>query len=193
MAPCPMGISRTPNSTWVRVAKLLPLRDGNGDSWTTTGHRAATTAAGASWLGESGCMGSEVTGNLAVLDHTPLHWVPCRCKLGRREVCVSHELSQPPPSFPSKKAGTGWRWGWWWWCWCWAAQVAVLAALAGWWEGFICVRGLPLHVVIPSHFHSFPSRRRSISGSPPPKPGWHFSRRGIASCKVASLFQGFSL
>lgn len=40
-----------------------------------------------------------------------------------------------------------------------------LARLA-WWEGFMFVRTLPLHVVIPSHFHSFPSRRRSISRQP---------------------------
>lgn len=38
---------------------------------------------------------------------------------------------------------------------------------AGWLGGKgSFVRTLPLHVVIPSHFHSFPSRRRSISRQP---------------------------
>lgn len=102
------------------------------------------------------------------------------------------QSSQPPPYFPSKKAGTESSCSWCsggdgggcgethrWLCW--------LAGLVG------RVRTLPLHVVIASHFHSFPSRRRSISGSPLPGPGWHFSLRGVTSCKVASLFQGFPI
>lgn len=101
MAPFPMGIFRTPNSTWAGVAKLLPLRDG----WDASGlpaSRPQEQAARANRVSHDGST------------PTPL---PLREKKSRdRDALLV-------------LAGAGW---------CWAAQVvAVLAVLAGWWDGFI--------------------------------------------------------
>lgn len=107
-APFPMGISRTPNPTWPALAKVLPLRDGNGDSWAT---RRTRTAAGrpASWLAEGrGRWLHEDLCNGQLL-RDPMHPIKYQQDWEARGVrglegwtgwkgCISHELSQPPPS-----------------------------------------------------------------------------------------------
>lgn len=143
--------------------------------------------------------GSEVTGSKARLlsrSH-PIALLVCRQTVpvlvaASWEGSVSHEVTTPTlRPFPSKKQGQS------------RAALGVVSVVvmvvrctggcagAGWLVGR--VRTLPLHVVTTSHFHFFPSRRRWISGSPLPDPGWHFSLRGVTSCKVASLFQGFPI
>lgn len=76
-------------------------------------------------------------------------------------------------------------------------MLAVLAVLAGGMgsstvprhAGVFCPSMWPPH---PTFTLSHPPEDR-FPGSPLTEPGWHFSRHGIAPCKVASLFQGSSI
>lgn len=164
---------------------LLPLRDGNGDSWTTRRRRPRLVPRG--WV-RMAAWGSEVTGQLLPFrSHRRLCWY--RLVQAGKAATPTGSSQNPHLLSPPKKQGQIERealrivvvvvl----------AAQVAVLAGLVG------RVRS---YVLCPSMWSSHPTFTLShpaedrFPGSPLTKPGWHFSRRGIASCKVASLFQGF--